>query len=78
MIDPRKTRIHKSQTLLACMDGKLLYLGIRVFHVTLYQANFACHHTRNRHVGLLSAQDGIGEKQGNEQLLLLSSYHITK
>ena len=26
----------------------------REFHVTLYQANFASHHTRNRHVGFLS------------------------
>ena len=31
------------------------------FHVTSYQANFASHLTRDRHVGFLNTQSGIGE-----------------
>ena len=33
---------------------------IEGFHVTSYQTNFASHHTRDRHVGFLSAWHGIG------------------
>ena len=29
------------------------------FHVTLYQAKFASHHTRDRHVGVLIPQSGL-------------------
>ena len=36
---------------------------IEGFHVTLYQANFASHHTRNRHVGFLLAWHGQEKKQ---------------
>ena len=33
-------------------------LSIEGFHVTSYQANFASHHTRDRHVGFLLAWNG--------------------
>ena len=41
------------------------------FHVMSYQANIASHHTRDRHVGFLSAYYSIWEKQQNVPLLLI-------
>ena len=51
---------------------------IEGFYVSSYQANFASHHTRDRHVCFLSAQDGIGKKQQKFHYFLFSSYHITE
>ena len=52
--------------------------SIEGFHVTSYQANFACHLTRNRHVGFLSPQSGIGKYNQMSQNFLFSSYDKTK
>ena len=48
------------------------------FHVTSYQANFASHHTRDRHVGFLTPQAGMGKYNKMSQNFLFSSYHNTK
>ena len=48
------------------------------FHVTSYQANFASHHTRDRHVGFPFACEGIGKSNKIFHNFLFSSYHITK
>ena len=63
-----------------CIMGYIqkLYHPIEGFHVTSYQANFASHHTRNRHVGFLFAGDGIGKHNKMFRYFLFSSYHITK
>ena len=50
----------------------------RGFHVTSYQANFASHHTRDRHVGFLFTFEGIGKSNKMYHYLLFSSYRITK
>ena len=34
---------------------------IEGLHVTLQQANFASHHTRERHIGFLCTRNGIGK-----------------
>ena len=52
--------------------------AIESFHVTSYQANFASHHTRDRHVGFLSPQTGIGKYNKMSQNFLFISYHNTK
>ena len=52
---------------------------IEGFHVTSFQANFASHHTRDRHVGFLSPQYGI--QQHNKLMsksFSFSSYQKTK
>ena len=46
--------------------------------MTSYQANFASHHTRDRHVGFLLALHGIGKHNKMSRYFLLSSYHISK
>ena len=51
---------------------------IKGFHVTSYQANFASHLTRDRHVGFLSPQSGIRKYNKMSQNFLFSSYHYTK
>ena len=38
-------------------------LTIEGFHVMSYQANFASHHIRDRHVDFLSTQSGIGKNK---------------
>ena len=48
------------------------------FHVTSYQANFASHRTRVRHVGFLFTSDGIGKSNKMFHYFLFSSFHITK
>ena len=47
------------------------------FHVTSYQANFASHHTCDRHVGFLFTRSSI-EKYNKMCYFLVSSYHNTK
>ena len=42
-----------------------LIFKIEGFHVTSYQANSASHLTRDRHVGFLSPQSGIGKYNQN-------------
>ena len=54
------------------------FLGKGGFHVTSYQANFASHHTRNRHIGFLFTCKGIEKSNKTYHYYLLSSYHITK
>ena len=49
-----------------------------VFHVTSYQANFASHHTRNRHFGFLFKCKGIGKSNKMYHYFSFSSYHITR
>ena len=56
-------------------QGKHIIEG---FHVTSYQANFASHLTRDRHLGFLSPQSGIGKYNQMSQNFLFSSYHYTK
>ena len=51
---------------------------IEGFHVTSYQANFASHPTRDRHVGFLLAWRGIGKHDKMSRYFLFSSYHNTK
>ena len=46
-------------------------------HVTSYQANFACNHTRDRHVGFQTPHAGMGEYNKMSQNFLFSSYQIT-
>ena len=55
----------------------LLRECVHVTMVTSYQANFAIHHIRHRHVGFPSAWDGIG-KNKMFHCVLFSSYHTTK
>ena len=38
---------------IAFVKSTIIIYTIEGFHVTSYQANFASHHTRNRHVGFL-------------------------
>ena len=51
---------------------------IEDFHVMSYQANFASHHTRNRHVGFLLAWHGIEKYNKMFPYFLFSSYYNTK
>ena len=51
---------------------------IEGFHVTSYQANFASHHTRDRHVGFLFTWSAIGKYYKMSQNFLFSSYHKIK
>ena len=53
---------------------------IEGFHVMSYQANFASHHTRDRHVGFLAPLSGIGKHNKMSHNSSYSSYHndITK
>ena len=44
--------------------------------MTSYQAHFASHHTRDRHVGFLFARHGIGEHNKMSGYFLLSSHTI--
>ena len=62
-----------------CPDKKarLTAVIIEGFHVTSYQANFASHLTRDRHVGFLSPQSSIGKYNKMSQNFLFSSYHCT-
>ena len=55
-----------------------LPISIESFHVMSYQANFASHLTRDRHVGFLLPQSGIGKYNQMPQNLLFSLYHYTK
>ena len=56
------------------------------FYVTSYQANFASHHTRGRHVGFQSPQAGTGKcnkmcqnfESSKHFLLFFSILHCTK
>ena len=50
----------------------------RGFHVTSYQAYFATHHIRDRHVSFLFAPNIIGENNKMFDYFLFSSYQITK
>ena len=43
-----------------------------------YQANFASHHTRDRHVGFLSTLSSIGKHNKMSQNFLFSAYNNTK
>ena len=43
-----------------------------------YQANFASHHTHDRHVGFLLACNGIGKHNKMSPYFLFNSYHNTK
>ena len=54
------------------------FAPIKSFHVTSFQANFASHHTRDRHVGFLSPQSDIGKHNKMSQNFLFSSFHNTK
>ena len=45
------------------------------FHVTSYQANFASHHTRNRHVGFFFTWSDIGKYNKMSRYFLFSSVH---
>ena len=48
-------------------------------HITMsYQANFASHHTYDRHVGFIFARNGIGKYNKLSCYFLLSSCHNTK
>ena len=51
---------------------------IEGFHVTSYLANFASHHTHDRHVGFLLARQGKGKRNKMSRYFLFSSYHNTK
>ena len=42
------------------------------------QADFASHHTRDRHVGFLLVRAGIGKHNKMSQNFVFSSYHNTK
>ena len=53
-------------------------MPIGAFHVTSYKANFASHHTRDRHVGFQFTCEGIGKSNKMYHYFLFSSYHITK
>ena len=48
------------------------------FHVTSYQANFASHHTRGRHVGFLFTWSGIEKYNKISRYFLSSSNHNSK
>ena len=50
---------------------------IESFHVTSYQANFATHHSCDRHVGFLFQRSGIGKhkRMCYKFIFLSSSYH---
>ena len=48
------------------------------FHVMSYEANFASHHTCDRHAGFLFAWSGIGKYNKMSLYFLFSSYHNTK
>ena len=50
----------------------------RDFHLMLYQANFASHHTRDSHVDFLFASDGIGKRNKMFHYFLFNSYHIIR
>ena len=54
------------------------YFPIEGFHVTSYHANFARHHTRDRHVRFLFTQSGIGKYLKMSHYILFSSYYKTK
>ena len=61
------------------MNAFLLGHGVEGFRVKSHQANFACHHTRDRHVGFLSIRIGIGKQNKMSQnFLYFSSYHNNK
>ena len=49
-----------------------------VFHVTSYQANFASHRNRDRHVGFQFTCEGIGKSNKIYHYFLFSPYHIIK
>ena len=51
---------------------------IEGFHVTSYQANFASPRPRDRHVGFLSPQSGIGKHNKMPQNFSFSLYPNTK
>ena len=51
---------------------------IEGFYVTSYQANFASHYTNDRHVGFLSAWNGIGKHNKMSFYFLFSSNNDTK
>ena len=51
---------------------------IEGFAVTSYPANFASHHTRDRHVGFLFPQSGIVKHNKMSQNFSFSSYQNTK
>ena len=51
---------------------------IEGFHVTSYQANFASHHTCDRHVGFLAPLSGIEKHNKMSHNFSYSSYHNTE
>ena len=61
----------------SCFKKKFCH-AIEGFHVTSYQANFASHHSRDRHVGFLLAWNGKGKHNKMSRYFLFSSYHNTK
>ena len=52
------------------------YSAVEGFHVTSFQADFASHHTCDRHVGFLFAR--YCKTQQNAPFLLFSSFDIIK
>ena len=52
---------------IALLRGLATLSTIEGFHVTSYQANFASHLTRDRHVSFLSPHSGIGKKNQMSQ-----------
>ena len=55
-----------------------LHINNKGFHVTSYQANFASYHTRDHHVGFLSALPGIGKHNKMSLNFSFSSNHNTE
>ena len=53
----------------------MAFSPIEGFRVTSYQANFASHHTHDRHVGFLLEWQG---KEKHNTMFSFSSYHNTK
>ena len=47
--------------------GTSIFSSLERFHVTSYQANFTSHRPRDRHVGFLSPQSGIGKHNKKSQ-----------
>ena len=75
----RKCSFFKSLAM-PLMSLQLEYCNVCIggFHVTSCQANFASHHTHNRHVGFLFMCEGIGKSNKMFHNFSFSSFHITK
>ena len=67
LVETVETKVKSIQLSVTIIEG---------FHVTSYQANFASHHTHDRHVGFPS--HGIGKHNKMFCYFLFSSYHIIK